>query len=158
MPSLTTVDLPNDAFGKRKSFHTFSASLCFSSQLDIGALINYIHSPLSCKTPTPHHPHNSTSRLTQFPLFSLNYPSQSPSTMFAATARRFARVGIRSAKQFNSSVSISHATHSHVGYVLAVGAAGVASIALLKKHLSAQEPESGYLYTWFVPFLCIITQ
>ena len=68
--------------------------------------------------------------------------------MFSATARRFARVGIRSAKQFNSSASISNSTHSHLGYVLAVGAAGVASIALLKKHLSAQEPESGYLYTW----------
>ena len=77
--------------------------------------------------------------------------------MFSATARRFARVSIRSAKQFNSSASISNSTHSHIGYVLTVGAAGVASIALLKKHLSAQEPESGYLYTWYLLFLCIIT-
>ena len=44
-----------------------------------------------------------------------------------------------------------------MGYVLAVGAAGLASIALLKKHLSAQEPESGYLYTWYEYMCCIMT-
>ena len=52
----------------------------------------------------------------------------------------------------NHSVSISSTSHAHVRSVFAVGAAGIASIALLKKHLRAQEPESGYLYTWFVSF------
>ena len=47
----------------------------------------------------------------------------------------------------NHSVSISSTSHAHVRSVFAVGAAGIASIALLKKHLRAQEPESGYLYT-----------
>lgn len=79
------------------------------------------------------------------------------SSMFATAARRFTRVGLRSVKQLGSTVSTQGAAHSQVGYVLAVGAAGLASIALLKKHLSAQEPESGFLYTWYGFTQCTMT-
>lgn len=103
------------------------------------------------------HPHSPTIPLLDHtPILNTFQSTRFLSSMFATAARRFTRVGLRSVKQLGSTVSTQVAAHSQVGYVLAVGAAGLASIALLKKHLSAQEPESGFLYTWFESMNCIV--
>lgn len=102
-------------------------------------------------------PHSPTIPLLDHtPILNIFQSTRFLSLMFATAARRFTRVGLRSVKQLGSTVSTQGAAHSQVGYILAVGAAGLASIALLKKHLSAQEPESGFLYTWYESMNCII--
>ena len=104
------------------------------------------------------HPHSPTIPLLDHtPILNTFQSTRFLSLMFATAARRFTRVGLRSVKQLGSTVSTQGAAHSQVGYVLAVGAAGLASIALLKKHLSAQEPESGFLYTWYGFTQCTMT-
>ena len=104
--------------------------------------------------PCPHSP--TIPLLDHTPVLNTFQSTRFLSSMFATAARRFTRVGLRSVKHLGSTVSTQGAAHSQVGYVLAVGAAGLASIALLKKHLSAQEPESGFLYTWYESMNCII--
>lgn len=134
---------------------------------DMGTVVIAFLSPaflLSSPVP-PHslfapflHPHSPRIPLLDHtPILNTFQSTRFLSSMFATAATRFTRIGLRSLKQLGSTVSMQGTAHSQVGYVLTVGAAGLASIALLKKHLSAQEPESGFLYTWYGFIQCIMT-
>ena len=59
MPSLMTVDLPQNAFSKKKTVHIYSALLFFASHIDIGALNKYFHCSLSFTNNPPHAKPNS---------------------------------------------------------------------------------------------------
>lgn len=133
---------------------------------DMGIVVIAFSSPAFLLS-SPFHPHSlfvpslrphspQIPLLDHTPVLNIFQSTRFLSLMFATAARRFTRVGLRSVKQLGSTVSTQGAAHSQVGYVLAVGAAGLASIALLKKHLSAQEPESGFLYTWYESMNCIV--
>ena len=57
MPYLKTVDLPMNAFSKKKTAHTYSAPLFSHSHIDIGALNKYFNCSLSfTNKPPPHTP------------------------------------------------------------------------------------------------------
>ena len=56
MPSLMTVELPMNAFSKKKTAHTYSVPLFSSSHIDIGALSKYINCYLSFTHNPPHPP------------------------------------------------------------------------------------------------------
>ena len=56
MPYLKTVDLPMNAFSKKKTAHTYSAPLFSHSHIDIGALNKYFYCSLSFTNKPPHPP------------------------------------------------------------------------------------------------------
>ena len=63
---------------------------------------------------------------------------------------RISRFGFQASRRLSSVLSSQGAHQSQFGYAIAMGAAGAASIYLVRKHLSAEEMEGGVLYTWYV--------
>lgn len=69
--------------------------------------------------------------------------------MFRSAVGKVIRLGVQSSKRMGSTLTCAARSSSNVGYALALGAFGAASIFVIRKQLNAQEEGGGYLYTWY---------
>lgn len=79
--------------------------------------------------------------------YSIRFPIALP--MFRSAVGKVIRLGAQASKRMSSTLTLASPSRSNVGYALALGAFGAASVFMIRKHLNAQEKEGGYLYTWY---------